>query len=393
MERDLHTLLTSVRDDAPPPRLSVDDITAAGRHLVRRRRRLAMVSSVGGGAVTAIAVVAAALMLGGSPRPLTPAVDPSSLPSAASAVPTAFADAAAFTTTYRGYQTEGYQVSDPEVVTVAYQQSAILPGSGPRAAQPSAVDSIAADPTPSATPARKPGLVTGGSLVVYRPDAFEPAVFEKGGEKVTMPTGDGLLAYSGVNNPSEPPDKAIYGRDAMVPTLAWQYADNAWAAIYWSAWESVPDRDHLIAIAEGLSPSAPQPFPVAFRAAVVPKGYQLLSASYGSDLMPMGMSVSSAVRLTAKAPQLPIYEPYPFEDLPTLTLSTGRSDAGRKLAGNLSCDGQVRCTRILDTGDVYVTAEVNNAKLSTTLTQVTLSIRPQSLDDTGAWLPVAKVFP
>ncbi|WP_433207347.1 hypothetical protein ACQP00_41190 [Dactylosporangium sp. CS-047395] len=392
MERDLHTLLTSVRDGAPPPRLSVDDITAAGRHLVRRRRRLALASSAGGGAVTAIAVVAAALMLGGSPRPLTPAVDPSSLPSAASAMPTAFAEAAAFNTTYRGYQSEGYQVSDPELVTVAYQQSAILPGNGPRAAQPSAEDSTGPDPTPSATPARKPGVPTGGSLVVYRPDAFEPAVFEKGGEKISMPSGDGLLAYSGANGPAEP-DKALYGRDAMIPTLAWQYSDGAWAAIYWSAWESVPDRDHLIAIAEGLAPSAPQPFPVAFRAAVMPKGYQLLSASYGSDLLPMGMAVSSAVRLTAKPPELPIYEPFPFEDLPTLTLATGRSDAGRKMAGNLTCDGQIRCVRIQDSGDMYVSAELNNAKLTTSLTQITLSMRPQSLNDTSAWPPVVKVFP
>ncbi|MEU7874132.1 hypothetical protein [Dactylosporangium sp. NPDC049140] len=392
MEQDLHTLLTSVRDDAPPPRLSVDDITAAGRHLVRRRRRMALLSSVAGGTVTAIAAVTAALMLTGTPRALTPAVDPSALPSASPAL-TEFAEAPAFVTTYQGYKAGPYIVSAPDLVTNAYQQSSIDPGPGPEPTEPAQPAQPLATAKPSASRASE--VSSGGTLVVYRPGAFEPALFEKGGEKIQVGDGDvGFLAYSGgPTGPSIPPGaaKAMYGRDALVPTLAWQYTDGAWAAIYWTAWENVPGRDELLTIADGLAPSAPRQFPVAFQAATVPRGYQLLTASYGDDV-PSDEPAASAVRLTLKPPPLPLYEPYNFDDLTTLTLATGRSYAGSKMAGRLDCSGQVRCTRILGNGDVFVSGEVTNSKPSAALTQITLGIKPMDPDEPGAWLPAVKVF-
>nr|BFE66638.1 hypothetical protein GCM10020063_111640 [Dactylosporangium thailandense] len=395
MEQDLHTLLTSVRDDAPPPRLSVDDITAAGRHLVRRRRRLTLLSSVGGGAVTAIAAVTAVLMLTGAPRALTPAVDPSGLASPAKPVPTAFAEAAAFSTTYQGYKAGPYQVGDPDVVTNAYQQSTIV--TVPRAEPTPSESAEAADPVQSAAPgvpAKAKGVATGGLLVVYRPGAFEPALFEKGGEKVQLRDGGtGLLAYAGsMNAPTTPGDRAFIGRASLVPTLTWQYTEGAWAAIYWSAWENVPDREHLLAIADGLVPSVPRQFPVAFQSATVPRGYQLLSVSYGGDVF-TGDEVVSAARLTAKPPALPIYQPYIFEDLPVLTLAAGRTDAGPKLAGRLDCEGQIRCTKVADTGTTYVYAEASNTKLTAPLTQLALGIKLEGdLGDSGSWPPAAKVF-
>ncbi|GAA3451686.1 hypothetical protein [Dactylosporangium matsuzakiense] len=394
MERDLHTLLTSVRDDAPPPRLSVDDITAAGRHLVRRRRRNALLSSAGGGVVTAIAAVTAALMLAGGPSTLAPAVDPSSLPSAASPAPTAFAAAPAFTTTYKGFQANGYKVSDPDVVTNAYQQSSI-DGAGP-----------ILDPSPQQTvtgaPGARPGgfaeLYPGGSLVVYRPDAFDPSMFLKFAEKIPMPSGEGLLAYSGggTNGPLAPSTaaKAAKDRGQPIPALAWQYMDGAWAAIYWSSWENVPTRDDLVAIAEGLTPAAPRPFPVAFQSANPIKGYHLLAASYGGDVQDAGEVVSS-VRLIQQDVRLPIFEPYDFADLGVLTLAAGRTDAGPKLAGRLDCDGdRLRCTKVLDSGTVFVMAEADGYKSPAggQLTQITLGIKPQNLDNGENWPTVTKVY-
>ncbi|WP_433077994.1 hypothetical protein ACQP1P_36070 [Dactylosporangium sp. CA-052675] len=400
MEQDLHTLLTSVRDDAPPPRLSVDDITAAGRHLVRRRRRLTLLSSAGGGAVTAIAAVTAVLMLTGAPRALTPAVDPSGLASPAAPAPTAFVEAAAFSTTYQGYKAGPYQVGDPDLVTNAYQQSTIATAPGGDPAPSESESAEAADPVPSAGPgaaarAKAKDVPTGGILVVYRPGAFEPTLFEKGGEKVQLRDGgSGLLAYAGTMNapPTAPGDRPAVGRTGLVPTLAWQYTGDAWAAIYWSAWENVPDREHLLAIADGLTPSVPRQFPVAFQPATVPRGYQLLSVSYGGDVF-TGDEVVSAARLTAKPPALPIYQPYVFEDLPVLTLAVGHTDAGPKLAGRLECDGQTRCTKVADTGKTYVYAEAGNTKLSATLTQLALGIRLEGdLGASGTWPPAAKVF-
>jgi hypothetical protein len=302
-----------------------------------------------------------------------------------------FADAPPFVTTYRGYQVGDYQVSDPDLVTTAYQQSAIDAGVS---LEPQPSES-ALKPTPSADPAsRVSGLYRGGTLVVYRPDAFDPAIFEKGGEKVTTRTGVGLLAYSGGTGTATPA-KTAYGRDLLVPTLAWQYTDNAWAAIYWSAWESVPDRDQLLGIADGLTPAPNRQFPVGFQSSFVPKGYALLSASFGSDL-PSGDRVVSAARLTPQRLVLPLFEPFDFDAMSTLTFALGRSDAGNKLAGRFDCeDGQLRCTKVLDDGTAYVSAEITGQKSAATaqITQITLGIRPQNPDDTGEWQPVVKVFP
>ncbi|MFI5911066.1 hypothetical protein [Dactylosporangium sp. NPDC051541] len=403
MERDLRTLLTSVRDDAPPPRLSVDDITAAGRHLVRRRRRNALLSSAGGGVVTAIAAVTAAFMFAGGPAALGPAVDPSSLPSAASPAPTAFAAAPPFTTTYKGYQTPSYQVSDPDVVTVAYQESAISgsglfldPSPAQTAAQPSVTNRTGA---PGATPSRIADLTPGGSLVVYRPDAFDPAVFEKGGDKLQLPHGQvALLAYagSGSTSPSGPPlaGKGAMDHGEMVPTLAWQYMDGAWAAIYWSSWEDVPPLDDLIAIADGLSPAAPRPFPVAFQTASPVRGYQLVAVSNGRDLLDEG-EIVSAVRLSPTPARLPIIEPYDFDNIGVLTLAVGRGDGNSKLAGRLECEpDRQHCTKFLDSGSAYTVASTVGLKnpSGAQLTQITLSIKPQNLDNAESWPPATKVF-
>ncbi|WP_432975139.1 hypothetical protein [Dactylosporangium sp. CA-233914] len=411
MEQDLRTLLTSARNDAPPPRLSVDDITAAGRHLVRRRRRLALLSSVGGGAVAAVAAVTAALVLLGSPRVVTPAVDPSALP-AASPVPTAFVEAEPFVATYRAYQAGGYIVSDPDLVTAAYQQSSIdagfvvdpQPSASPasRAGNGNGNPSLPAHPAATAEPPMTtvPGLLRGGTLVVYRPDAFDPAMFLKASEKIQLRSGAvGLLlaaSGNGAQPTMSPNDRALYQKlGRMVPALAWQYTGDAWAAIYWSAWETVPSRDELLSIAEGLTPAAPRPFQVGLQATHIPSGYHLLSASSGSDLR-TGKLVVSAVRLSPETPSLPLYQPYDFDELPAVTLALGRTDAGAKMAGVLDCTATTLCTRFLRDGTTYVSAEAGGGVKNgvvTQLSQITLGIRAQDPADSRDWPPATKAFP
>ncbi|MGI5237718.1 hypothetical protein [Dactylosporangium sp. CA-139066] len=395
MDQDLRTLLTSVRDDAPPPRLSVDDITAAGRGLVRRRRRLALLSSVGGGAVVAVAALAAAFVLTGSPgAPLTPAVDPSSLAKmAASPVPTAFAEAPPFVTTYRGYTAGSFVVSDPDLVTNAYQQSSIAarPAPSPAGARPS---QPAADPLVSRDPA---GLLRGGSLVVYRPGVFEPTMFLKAQQRVSTRFGPALLMYSGANSAPtmSANDRARIEKQMQpeVPALAWQYAADSWAAIYWSSWETVPQQDTLVAIADGLMPAAPREFPVGFQHGSLPPGYQLLSVSYGVEFG-YGNSIYSAVRLTPKVPKGTLLAPYDFDAVPALTITVGRADAGTKAAGT-SCPDVTSCTRILPGGGTYISVGISGIKLTTAfqLSQISLGVKPQNPDDTSAWPAAVKVFP
>jgi hypothetical protein len=387
MEQDLRALLTSVRDDAPPPRLSVDDITAAGRHLARRRRRLTLMSSVGGGVVTAVAAVAAAVILASSPPQLAPAVDRSAPPKPASPVPTAFPEAQPFETSYEGYEAGPYAVGDPNLVTAAYQQSPI--------------DAVA-DLLPGATDgpdvkarAGEPGR--GGIMVVYRPGAFEPAVFGKGSEKITVRSGVALLMYAG-GSAAPPLSKSEQNRltqmQPRVPTLAWQYTENAWAAIYWSSWETVPEREDLVAIADGFKPSGPKRFPVGFQVGYLPKDLELLSVSYGSDMNDGGAMVSTA-RLSPGQPRTPLTEPYNFEELPSLAIGFGHTNANPKLVGKLECPSSTLCMRVQTDGSTFVQAELNGLRLSsnTQLSQVTLSITGENPQDMADWPAAVDVFP
>ncbi|GAA2349392.1 hypothetical protein [Dactylosporangium salmoneum] len=397
MDQDLHTLLSSVRDDAPPPRLTVDDITAAGRHLARRRR-VALLSSIGGGAAASIAALATTVVLVTGPTaPLTPAVDPHVLGSqAAIAVPTAFADTQPFVTNYRGYTAGDYLVSDPDLVTQAYQQSSIDIGLSVGGAPNPSVATPATSASP-AVPSRAPGLLRGGTLVVYRPGAFEPRDFEKGGEKVRVGSAVGVLRYAGgPTAPTVSPNELLKAQKASptVPTLAWQYTDSAWAAIYWSSWETVPDRDTLLAIAEGLTPAATRPFPVGFVPGPLPRGYQLLSVSYGTGMSPINRVVSAA-RLTPKQPSLPLYAPYDFDNIPVLTLSMGRADPDPKRLDRLDCLDSSTCTRVVGDGSTYVQANLSGIKPTSNvqISQITLAMKPEDPDNLSAWPSALKTFP
>ncbi|MER7003602.1 hypothetical protein ABT297_11240 [Dactylosporangium sp. NPDC000555] len=395
MEQDLRTLLTSVRDDAPPPRLSVEDIAAAGRHLARRRRRLVLLSSAGGGAAAVVAAVTAALVMASTPAALTPAVNPSTPANpATSPARTVLADARPFVTTYKGYTAGSYLVSDPDLVTVAYQQSSIDAGID-LSANPFSTPSPLPTTTPASGLSRMPELQRGGILVVYRSGAFQPTAFLKSTERLEMSTGVGLLYRAAdLTQPPSTSDRAeIQKMREQVPALAWQYAPDAWAVIYWASRETVPTKEELAAIAEGLTPSATREFPVGFHSSSLPRGFNLLSVSYGTDMV--SNQVVSAVRLSPERPALPLTEPIDLQSFPALTLSFGRTDAGPRMVDKLDCASSVECQRVLGDGSTYVKVELNGLKPTpaTQVTQITLGIRPQDADNMAAWPPAVKVFP
>lgn len=383
-------MLSSVRDDAPPPRLSVDDITAAGRHLVRRRRRTALLSSVAGGAVAAVAAVTAALVLAAPPA-LTPALNPTILPSAASPQPATFADSVPFVTTYRGYEAGSYAVSDPELVTTAYQQSSIEVGIAlPPVGTPS--PTLAKPPTPD-VPSRVQGLLSGGILVVYRAGAFDPRLFTEA-KAIGLRRGSGLLRYSGEMNLSAPERSTALKLAPRIPAIAWQYAGNAWAAVYWSSLETLPERDELVAIADGLTPAPAKAFPVGFRPMFVPPGFRLLSVSYGTDLPPGNRAVSVA-RLVPALPRTPLSGPIELDSYPSLTLSLGRTDPQPKMVDKLDCVKNADCMRMVGDGTQYVEATLVGLRTSASLqpTQIALGMVPQDADNMADWPAAIKVLP
>ncbi|GAB3856687.1 hypothetical protein [Dactylosporangium cerinum] len=286
MDHDLHSLLAAARDDAPPPRLSIDDITAAGRRLARRRRRAALFASVAGGVVAVIAGATAAVVLI-SPPTLAPTVDPNGNPGLAdvSQSPARRADftaAGAFETNYTGYTSGRYVVRDPDLVTASYQQSTIDVSAAQPSISPTGRPTVLAGASPpasapgatvpgAATPGAKQSSAAGGRvlpregrLVVYGVDAFEPAEFT-GGEKLQIAGRTALLRYAGPVAPPSTATKDGCCSTPTVPTLAWQYLPGAWAAIYWSSFETAPTRDELIALAEDLPAGEVRAFPVGVR--------------------------------------------------------------------------------------------------------------------------------
>ncbi|GGM07012.1 hypothetical protein ACFFX1_27450 [Dactylosporangium sucinum] len=391
--QDLRSLLTTARDDAPPPRLSVDDITNAGRQLVRRRRRVAVLSSVAGSAVAAVAAVAAVVVLSTTPQPITPALDPSGLPARPSPTPARFAEAAPFVTTYGGYKAGRYAVSDPNLVTTAYQQSSI-DDTAPLPAAPSVSPSVSA--TELKTDPRG-ATRQGGTLIVYRTGAFEPSAFEPA-EKIPLRSGTALLHYAGQQTAPQV-DKALVDKYAMtgtpIPAISWQYADDAWAAVYWTTWEQTPTRDELVAIADGLSPAAPRPFPIGFQAQVVPKNYSLAAASYGQDVA-SGERLVSAVRLTPKPIRTPLTGPVDFGDYLVVTLAVGLpTPNGKVVKGRPACpsDSMSTCLLVNEAG-ALVLVEYSSPKDAANVPPAVVAQRmtPADPTDPGSWPAVTDVF-
>lgn len=355
---------------------------------MRRRRRVAVLSSVAGGAVAAITAVAAVVMLN-TPQPITPALDPSGLPGRPSPTPAQFTEAAPFVTTYAGYRVGRYAVSDPNLVTTAYQQSSIddtraLPG--------------APSISPTAQSTNPQGINRlGGTLVVFRTGAFEPKAFEPS-EKVQLRSGVGLLHYAGQLSAPEV-DKARVEKYALtgapIPAITWQYASDAWAAVYWTTWEQTPTRDELVAIADGLSPATPKPFPIGFQAQLIPKNYSLAAASFGQDV-PSGERLVSAVRLTPKPIQTPLTEPVDFDDYLTATLAVGLPSPNGKITRDRSACASASlatCMYLTEAGTlVLVDYSSPKEAVSTPPALVAQRMNPADPTDPGSWPPVTDVF-
>lgn len=379
------------RDDAPPPRLSIDDITAAGRQLARRRRT-ALLSSVAGGVAAVIAGATAAIVLF-APTTVTPTVGPNGNPGTTEAAPSParradFTRAAAFETNYSGYTSGKYIVGAPELVTAGYQQSAI--DLNPAAPATSASVSAA-----SVSPTRAPDVVPReGRLVVYGAGLFDTRQFA-GGEKLTVGGRLALLRHAG--SPSAVPSvDGKYGCciDPTVPTLAWQYLPDAWAAIYWSSLETAPTRAELLALAEALPADDPRPFPVGLHLRDMPKGYRLIAASTRtSSYDELNLSV---VRLGMKPLVAPFTAPAELNKLSSVVLTLGVTDQvqGQPIGKTTCPPGGTACAVLIGDGQFFMQVEsVGDRRLAETeLMQILKSMSAEQPDDRTSWPPAATVF-
>ena len=255
----LHEIVDAVTAGEPPMSRTADDIIAAGRRAERRRR--AGFASAGAAGLVAVAVGGVfALSPADGGRPTAPAAV--GAPSAAAGAQ--WGAAKPFTFTFQGYDAGPFRVQNPIVTSTAYQIAPVY-----KTGQ--STNGTPASPPPTTGTGKKAG---GGApvfhayLTVYQPGAFDPAGI-KGGKSLTVA---GHRAVQAMLPIGLDPTKEI---DPSNKLLAWEYTDNAWAAVTSiSSLVDDPSFEDLTALVTGLKPSTPKPAMLPFTVGYVPSGYR-----------------------------------------------------------------------------------------------------------------------
>ncbi|MET8266481.1 hypothetical protein ABZU92_21120 [Micromonospora arida] len=261
----LHDLVDAVTGDEPPMSRTIDDIITAGRR-AERRRRAGFASAGAAGLV--VAVVAGAFVvptLGAeqsSPAAPVVAGAAASKPAAAE-----WPDAVPFTFTFTGYDAGALHVQDPIVASTAYQIAPVYSDGHTSNDKPMTVQEMEeqGDAFLRNRENGKPALWA--YLTVYRPGAFDPARIKDG----TNVTVAGRRAVQATLPVGLDPQRPVDGGNKL---FAWEYADNAWAAVTsYSDDKATPSFEELGGLVEGLKPSRPTPALVPFTVGYLPDGY------------------------------------------------------------------------------------------------------------------------
>ncbi|MGV9211037.1 hypothetical protein ACTFTM_04145 [Micromonospora sp. RB23] len=286
----LRDLVDTVTGDEPPMARTVDDIVALGRRAERRRR--AGFASAGAAGLAAVAVAGVLVLPAVSAEQNTTTTPASAGATMSQPVQAAWSDAAPFSFTFKGYDAGTLHVQNPIVASTAYQIASVYSDGHDSNDRP-VTEEEAAPPDPGLSIEQQKKAAAGGRpslwayLTVYRPGAFDPAGI-KGGSNVTVSGRKAVRATLPVGlNPRNEPDT----RNKL---FAWEYADNAWAAVTSiSSDPATPSFEDLGGLVEGLKPSPPAPALVPFTVGYVPAGYAPLQI--GSHAMP-GLSGIAAAR-------------------------------------------------------------------------------------------------
>ncbi|MEU7840080.1 hypothetical protein AB0B39_03830 [Micromonospora sp. NPDC049114] len=281
----LHEFVDAVTGEEPPMARTADDIIAAGRRAERRRR--AGFASAGAAGLVVVAVAGAFVLPTLGAERNTPAPVGAATSKLAAAT---WSDAAPFTFTFQGYDAGTLHVQDPIVASTAYQIASVYSDGHTSNDKPLTEEEAAAlggatEQDKKKAAGGKPSLWA--YLTVYRPGVFDPAKI-KDGTDVTVAGRRAVQALLPVG--LDPRNDA----DAGNKLFAWEYADNAWAAVTSiSSDEATPSFENLGGLVEGLKPTKPTPALVPFTLGYVPGGYAPLQI--GSHAMP-GLSGIAAAR-------------------------------------------------------------------------------------------------
>jgi len=311
---ELSDMLEAGKENAPPPRYSVDDAVAAGRKRQRRRTVL-----TGAGSAAVVVAVATAIAVPQIVTDKGPATQGNAAPAAASkaAAPAPFAyPADNFTGNITGFKSGDLTVTDTVHVTPGYQVA----------------------------------------VVVYRKGVYDPKKI-KTAEQVTV---DGHAGYFQKSLPGKAPE----GLKGKIPasafdtpaSLAWQYDDNAWAVVSVAARVKATQQE-VAAIAAKVTAGAAKPVTVDFKLSYVPKGYELAAAG-PSSVLNSPLEGESYVRLLKgdfpyRGLTAPAQDPFVVNDkqLPVVQLTLYPKWNGKyRSATTPSCPEPGLCYRTTDNG-------------------------------------------
>jgi hypothetical protein len=402
MKLELSELLKEAKADAPPPRYGVDDAVAAGRKLKARRRTL---WSVGGGAALAVAVAGVVVLpqvVARQDAPATPSAAAAAAPSKAKpkAVPLTY-PASRWEYAFHGYKTGKYQVSEPFLVTAGFQQATIRIGDEVEEVYGELKRPLKEGEQPKKEDYKIAYSAPGSSLLltVYRPGAFDPALFADG-TKVSVGGKSGLFKKN-AHLDGDPTRK-----DEGHPGLAWKYAGNAWAVINTSKPNETSSKD-LVAIAQGLSGAEAYPATVATKLTFVPDGYELVSGGRGAD-WPNGTGEfqRTNLRLVKGAEEKATGLKTPVLDdenskVQDIRINLYRTDFSEnrppqgadQLAPYCNSGNTKLCYRMAPGGKWQVEIEGSGQEPTSELKKILAGITFASIEDGATWFPIESATP
>ncbi|WP_345073950.1 hypothetical protein [Phytohabitans flavus] len=361
----MRQLLEDAKADAPPVRVSVDEIVRAGRRRVRNRWYVRGAGVACG--VTAVVLGVATLLPAGNDP--VDSVEAGPFGSAAAAV------VPAFTTTFSGYAIGDFHIVDPIEVTPSYERTLL---------QRSNVD---VGEGPDVT-------LDAGTLTVYRQGAFSPDKF-RAGTAVTIGGREGfattLPQKVQVGGPDLESRKDPVTKTFDVPAIAWQYADGAWATIEadYLAQHTVP-ADVLRQLAERFATREPASVKLPVKVTHVPDGWKLASAGTRglvSGDAPMALLLYVPANTTALAGQRELNLP----DAPAIRISVNPVDTEGPYRHpfNPPCpEGKYFCDVKID-GRYYAEVYDQSGTLSADqIKAIADGLRFATIADKGTWFPV-----
>jgi hypothetical protein len=358
MKHELSDMLLEAKSDPPPARYSVDDAVHAGRRL-RRRHRATWAAAV---VVGVAAVVTVPQVIAGP----GPAIAPVAYPEAK------------FAANLTGFTSGAYTVSGTVHVTQGYQM-AVISGPGKE------LDARHAAERDFQVPRQA------GTVVVYRPGAFDPANIAQG-EPVEIDGRPGYyresLEWNRLRLADRPP--LTWSPTA---SLAWEYADDAWAeAALWTT--SGGTRETLTEIAAGVTFTEPRPVAVGIKLTKVPTGFKLVAAGSPDNAMMLPLGALSYLRLVeGKVSYLGLAGPAPDNGLPVIEIRVYPRGWNAMPPGRTGtepfCAGENVCYRLTDDQkyEIQITSEpAPHADLRPMLQYVTVA----DLADRATWFDATK---